>query len=108
MPSLDQIKGFRFEDQALAHFKKNGYQLIKRNFKIGNIELDLLLKKDQTFFIIEVKSFNSWRLQAPLKLKQKERLKQAAAWLAESFNASVRLLVAFVSPNKIKIYPLDD
>ena len=108
MPSLDQIKGRAFESQALNYFQNHGFKLLSRNYKIGPIEVDLIFKKDQVYYIVEVKSDNAWRSLAPLSHSQRERLNQAASWLSESTGQAVRLLIAFVSHSQIKIYPLDD
>ena len=109
MPSVNQIKGRLREDQALKYFQSKKYKLISRNTKIQNTEIDLLLKKDETYFIIEVKSKNIWREQNPVSYKQLARLKKAAHILNETSTGSTRLLAAFVdSKGQVEVYPLDE
>lgn len=108
MPSLNQIKGRACENFALKYFQNQGYELIFRNVSIGNVEVDLVLKKDQTYFIVEVKSDNLWRMEHPLPYKQLFRLKKATQNLSEASQSSARLIIAFVKGEKIQIYPLDE
>ena len=108
MPSLDQIKGRAFENQVLNYFQNRGFHLVAKNYKIGRVEVDLILKKDQVYYIVEVKSDNTWREFSPLSYNQKKRLSHAALGLSESTGHAVRLWIAFAKENQVKVYPLDD
>ena len=109
MPSLNQIKGKKYEDRALEYFQNQNYELIYRNVLIEGVEVDLVLRKNNTYYIVEVKSDNSWRLENPLSYKQLHRLKRAALALSETSQCSTRLLLALVNnKNQVQTYFLDD
>ena len=69
--------------------------------------MDLILMKEEVYYIIEVKSYNSWRMEHPLSFKQKTRLETAAQLLSEITGKSVRLWIAFVRGSKVMSYSLD-
>lgn len=48
--------GARGEDLALAHLRKSGMQLIARNLRLKNGEIDLLMLDRTTHVIVEVKT----------------------------------------------------
>ena len=108
MPSLDQIKGSSAEDTALRYFQNLNYRLVARNFSIAGIELDLILKKQDVYYIVEVKSDNLWRTLRPVSKKQMDRIQKGAEILSDAQQASVRILTAIVCGRKVQVYPLDD
>ena len=95
------------EKIALQHFLKKGYQLCSQNTSLGGVELDLIFIKEEVYYIIEVKSYNSWRMQHPLSMKQKRRLMKTAHLLSDITQKSVRLWIAFVEGSKVCSYSLD-
>ena len=103
-----QKKGFLNEEIALSFLQKEGFSLVFKNKKINNTEIDLLLKKNKTLYLFEVKSDNLWRIEQPLNSKQKERLKEVALKISESYQCSVRLILALVKKDqKVELLPLD-
>lgn len=103
-----QKKGFLNEEIALNFLKKQGYVLLSKNKKINGVEVDLLLKKEDVLYLIEVKSDNLWRMNQPLSSVQKSRLTQTALTLSENYRLSVRLILAIVKKNKeVELFPLD-
>ena len=103
-----QKKGFLNEQITLSFLQKHGYSLVFKNKKIENVEIDLLLKKENTLYLIEVKSDNVWRTQHPLSSTQKSRLHDTALKISERCQCSVRLILAIVKKNQeVKLFPLD-
>ena len=109
MPSLNQIKGQECEAYALKWFLKKGYKELARGCFVSGVELDLILKRQDVYYVVEVKSNNLWRMQSPLSYAQKQRLKKAAWVLSEVLSSSVKLLICFVNwrEDKIQVYDLD-
>ena len=104
----NQAKGILNENLAWNFFQKKEYQLIKKNFSFDGVELDLILKKEDVFYIVEVKSNNLWRLEHPLSFSQQTRLKKSALKWSETYQCATRLLLAIVQKNKkVQIFPLD-
>jgi putative endonuclease len=44
------------EDQAVRHLKKNGYRILKRNFRALGGEIDVVATKDEILVFVEVKT----------------------------------------------------
>lgn len=108
MPSLNQIKGSFSEDTALRYFQSQGYEFIARNVSLAGIEVDLIFKKQNVYYIIEVKSENLWSFDRPVSYKQVDRLKKAVEVFSDAKQASVRLFTAIVCKKDVQVYPLDD
>ena len=52
--------GNRGEDIASLYLKKNGFIIIKRNYRFGKIgEIDIIIRKGDIIVFVEVKSRNS-------------------------------------------------
>lgn len=47
------------EDLAEKFLKKNGYEIIARNYKYGHLEIDIIAKKDKIISFVEVKTRRS-------------------------------------------------
>lgn len=108
MVYADHIKGRASEDTALKYFQNQGYTFIVRNFSIFGIEVDLIFKKENTYYIVEVKSENIWSINRPISHKQMTRLKKASEMFSAEKQSSVRLFVAIVQNKKVEVYSLDD
>ena len=105
----DHQKGKLSEERAWKYFENKGYQLIDRNVQLYGVEVDLILEKNNTLYIVEVKTNNLWRLECPLSSIQRNRLKEVALTLSNSRQCAVRLFLAVVSRNKqVQIFSLDD
>ena len=105
---VEHIKGRTSEDTALNYFQSQGYEFIARNFSIFGIEVDLIFKKQNVYYIIEVKSENMWSFDRPVSYKQLNRLKKAAEIFSEDKQASVCLFAAIVQNKKVQVCRLDD
>jgi len=51
--------GKKAEELAAAWLTEKGYEILHRNWKYGNLEIDIIAKKDDTLHIVEVKSRKS-------------------------------------------------
>ena len=51
------IRGRKGEDLAAESYQKQGFTILKRNYRFGRTEVDIIAKKDGTLAIVEVK----WR-----------------------------------------------
>jgi putative endonuclease len=55
-PVSDKIKkGKEGEDMAARFLKENGYEIIRRNYRYKQSEIDLIVKKDNWLIFVEVK-----------------------------------------------------
>lgn len=59
--SQNQDSGKEGEDYAVAYLVKNGYEILRRNVKIGFSELDIIAKQDNILVFVEVRlRANNW------------------------------------------------
>ncbi len=61
------------EDSAAKHLKRNGYKILKRNFKCPFGEVDIIAEKDGVVAFIEVKTRSSDNFGAPNEAVDKRR-----------------------------------
>ena len=101
-------KGFIKENTVVQYLKNQGWAILYQNKKILGVEIDILAKKEQEHFLIEVKSITKDdHLEKILKSKQKERLKKVAQSLCEDFPKGLRLLLATVdSKNEVSFFEI--
>ena len=64
MKPKKHVLGQRGEQQASEYLKKNGYQILSRNYRSGRSEIDIICQKDNTLIFCEVKSFQSKPIDA--------------------------------------------
>lgn len=57
--------GQKGEELALNHLFTKGYELIEKNYKWKNAEVDIICKKNNILVIVEVKTRNSIALGEP-------------------------------------------
>ncbi len=102
-----KAKGLIKERLVAQYLRERGWNIICQNKKVLGVETDLLAKKGQSFCLIEVKSLKKEEhLEAIVKDRQKERLKQVAESLSDDF-PSLRLFLAAVSDkNKIEFFEI--
>ena len=64
------------EELAASFLKKNGFEIIRRNFRYKKIgEIDIILKRDDLIVFVEVKSRNSSCFGGPLYSINKRKIK---------------------------------
>ena len=77
--------GKKGEDLAASFLEKNGYSILEKNWLSKNFELDIVAKKGDTLFVIEVKTRQSNYLGEPQewvsKKKQQQIIKGANAYV---------------------------
>jgi len=75
------------EDLAVSFLKKNGFEILERNYRYGHKEIDIIGKDKTTIVFIEVKTGRSKNFGSPqgwvnLK-KQKNIIEVAQAYIQE-------------------------
>lgn len=70
------LSGKQAEHQALKLYQQHGFQLLHQNFKTPFGEIDLVLRKNNILYLLEVKSTKSNKINPYGKWKnlQKQRL----------------------------------
>jgi putative endonuclease len=53
------------EELALQHCLEYGYELIDKNWTIGHKEIDLILRKDDVYIFVEVKTRTNLKMGMP-------------------------------------------
>jgi putative endonuclease len=93
------------EKAAVDLLRKNGYNIIARNYKTGLGEIDIIAYDRDTVCFIEVKTRNSDRFGLPQeavsRLKQRQIAKAALIFIKEKdlFNRKARFDVVSVMPS---------
>lgn len=102
MTRARQVLGAAGEDLSAAWYEARGYQVLARNWRCREGEIDLVLRRGATLVVCEVKTRSSLAFGSPLDavtpVKQRRIRRLAAAWLHESGNHAddVRFDVAAV------------
>ena len=96
----DQTKGLWAEDQVIAHMCDLGWQLRGRRKKLINGEVDLIFKKQKSYFFIEVKYLNSsWNIFERVTFDQKRKLIRNRVYYSLRFKEfNFLTAIAFVGP----------
>jgi len=95
---------------AAAWYEANGYQVVARNWRCRQGELDLVLRRGRTIVFCEVKTRSSTAFGAPVeavtRAKQVRLRLLAARWLEESPRAAgeVRFDVASVLAGRLEVF----
>ncbi|MCK5833757.1 YraN family protein [bacterium] len=78
-------KGMVGEDIAVAYLKSKDYEIIERNWRVGEGELDIIVKQDNIIVFVEVKTAYSNKFGDPLewvnKAKQRQIGKMSEIWI---------------------------
>ena len=97
------------EQLAAVCYERAGYVVIARNWRCRNGELDLVLRRDDTIVICEVKTRRSRRFghpgEAVTSTKQRRIRQLAAAWLAahDEHAPMIRFDVAAVEHGTVEV-----
>lgn len=79
--------GLFAEEQAAREYIKRGYTVLERRWKLGKTEIDLIVRKDDTIVIAEVKARNKLEedaLSAVTIDKRKRMIRAADAFLRKA------------------------
>jgi putative endonuclease len=87
MTSPRQALGAHGEDRAAAWYRAHGYEVVARNWRCRDGELDLILRQGSTLVFCEVKTRRTDAFGAPAeavtRTKQQRIRRLAARWLDE-------------------------
>jgi putative endonuclease len=100
--------GRRGEELACTFLVKKGYDIVKRNFRFGHGEIDIIARKEDLLIFVEVKTRTNYEFGEPelaiTKSKQKQIIKIAKAYLYinEIYNMQCRFDVVAIMLEKYK------
>lgn len=111
MTAAGQRLGARGEDRAAAWYVQHGYEVLARNWRCREGELDLICARDGAVVICEVKTRSSLAFGHPAEavtaVKQRRIRVLTARWLADGgppFRPrEIRFDVAAVLPGEISV-----
>ncbi len=93
-PDRRSALGLEGEDVAAAWYENAGYEVIDRNWRRREGEVDLIVRRDRTVVFCEVKTRTSDRFgtgaESVLEAKQRRIRRLASRWLSELTPASGR------------------
>ncbi len=96
-PDRRRLLGVAGEDLAAAWYEDRGYEILDRNWRRREGEVDLIARHDRTVVFCEVKARTSDRFgsgaEAVRTAKQRRIRRLAARWLSELTPASGRARV---------------
>ncbi|QAR31922.1 YraN family protein [Geovibrio thiophilus] len=82
------LKGKSGEDKAAVFLKKNGYSVVKRNYRAKTGEIDIIAEKNGTLVFVEVKTRSSDAFgegyQSVTHAKQEKIIRTAEFYLMEN------------------------
>lgn len=82
MKTKQQTVGARGEQEAYNYLLGEGHRIVKRNWRTGHLELDLITVKDHTLHIVEVKTRSAGapiRPEVNVNSYKRQRMVRAAA-----------------------------
>ena len=111
MTSGRQRLGRHGEDRAAAWYRRAGYEVLARNWRCREGELDLIVARGDVLVVCEVKARSSLAYGHPAEAvtpaKQRRIRSLAARWLADADlavrPASIRFDVAALLPGEVSI-----
>jgi putative endonuclease len=96
-PDHNRVVGSAGEDAAAAWYEEQGYEVLERNWRRREGEVDLIVRRRRTVAFVEVKTRTTAAFgtgaEAVLPAKQRRIRRLAGRWLAELTPASGRALV---------------
>lgn len=102
--------GARGEEAVAAWYVDNGYEVVARNWRCKDGELDLIVRRGRVFVFCEVKTRSSDAFGVPAeavhRTKQARIRRLAARWLSESpiVAREIRFDVASVLKGSIEVF----
>ena len=92
--------GFLAEDKAILYLKDKNYEILARNRSFYGVEIDILCKKGDTYYLFEIKRVKKQNYMAgyfPFSYRQQQRYQKAIRrWyfdIQKIQNVSVGLLI---------------
>ena len=109
MTQARRALGASGEEAAAAWYQVRGYEVVARNWRCRDGELDLIVRRNRTFVFCEVKTRTSDAFGAPVeavnRTKQVRLRHLAARWLADApvRPTEIRFDVASVLGGRIEV-----
>ena len=109
MTQARRALGARGEEAVAAWYADRGYEVVARNWRCREGELDLIVRRNRTFVFCEVKTRSSDAFGAPVeavnRTKQMRLRHLAARWLADTpmRPTDIRFDVASVLAGQIEV-----
>ncbi len=103
------VSGRWAEKYVEWRLRLKGWRIEARNLKTPLGEIDLLAWQGEVLVIVEVK-YRTTKSRWPLDLRQSQRLRRAALWIAANRQlvGGVRIDLIEVNPGRIPFFPLLD
>jgi putative endonuclease len=89
MKRYKQKLGKRGEDQAEEYLKRKGFRILKRNYRYGHKEIDLIAREGNTIVFVEVKAGRSKDFGEPqerVNLRKQKNLIEVAYHFIQNEN----------------------
>jgi putative endonuclease len=67
-------KGREYEKLAASYFKKQGFEILESNWRVGSKEIDLIAKQDGLIVFVEVKSATTKKFGHPAERVDKKKI----------------------------------
>jgi putative endonuclease len=109
MTAQRRARGISGEDVAAAWYRSQGYEVVARNWRCRQGELDLVLRQGATVVFCEVKSRSTARFGTPAEAvthDKRQRIRHLAArWIEDSSfrPAQIRFDVAAVLGEELEV-----
>ena len=113
-PDRRSTLGHAGEDVAASWYEDAGYEVIDRNWRRREGEVDLIVRRDRTVVFCEVKTRTSDRFgtgaESVLEAKQRRIRRLASRWLSELTPASgrsrvdVRFDVVSITAGEVEVF----
>lgn len=103
------VLGRKGEDISVEFLRKQGYKIIKRNYRCSLGEVDVIARDKQVICFVEVKTRRTDRYGLPEEAidsyKQRRLARVALSYLKEKklFNQDIRFDVVSIFPDEIRI-----
>jgi putative endonuclease len=109
--SARRALGARGEDVAAEWYVRQGYEVVARNWRCRDGELDLVVRMGRTYVFCEVKTRTTDRFGAPVEAvtrnKQVRIRRLAARWLQEGANGPAKDIrfdvVSVLGPQAVEV-----
>lgn len=99
-------KGQKGERRAAAYLRLRGYQVLERNYRVPQGEIDLIARKGETLVFVEVKARKDDSHGTPIEAVSPQKVKRvsaAAAFFLSTYNQpynACRFDIIAVGPDK--------
>ena len=107
--------GVSGEQLAVGFLTKNNYQILETNWRKGQLEIDIIAKKDDTLVVVEVKTRSTRYFGEPEefvnKTKQKNLVKAANSYIFDKdLDVEVRfdIISVLFKGDQHQIYHIED